>query len=878
MQITGQARQLLLYCLEHGGDPNLPTTDAAKTVYHLALVAPRPDQALLARMLELGANVNHADVHNTTPLMDVIALGDEARARQELGALLTSGRALLLDSQNCSLQSALWRAMHQGQPGLVRDLVSAGAAQVTGACARVEPVPRPSSSARLPRQEPIKVGVPSLLAPFLSDSPVTANLHVRLPRRRYGRVEALEYSALATEHTGRTLVAPVVDRGWLQGPGVTERVATLVRQNTAHPVAGDASVVEPAAVVPLMFGEVSAGLRQLAVRALLRQVLFSRSPAETLTVLDTVCRRSGFYSTCVEVAPSQTRVRRAAGSGGGEILRQEYELELGDELELSYTEVRPIRTSTPEPLDPLVLPTPEERTVELALRASARRAEEEMERRERRATNFEDALDEVEDMTEILDTLDKLDRELEVVRTDCALQALDRDLATWEEELEGTLARITRYQEELRTLQLPGRREASSGAAEARRRSEQLIEELRSQRLLLEGSEVDLASAERVMGGEVEELAQCMDSLQLEGGLLQARLERRRLDENWSLGSSSRLEEEQEVSPRLPGMVSPQHSTERLVRSLQVSVSVREPPPPPVRASSLPSPPEGSSSGDEGWSQSWGLDTPASPGTMASNLVTLNSRLFQQRRRIGASAVLEPPPTPPPGLICSSSEPESDDDTCSSGSSSDSDTWGGTFSLRHTQSLRPVAASPPGDATVVARLTPRTLGAITDSLGVPEMLRPCFALEAARLQLGLALARHQAVGCDRNCEGEESESDSEEDWLASEESDDQTEEGQPELEAPEVTSDGGETSEDEDDGGSIISEFSQSSRRSWLGSQPNLAAGAGSISPPSSSPALSVASSSSAWLPDREDLRRMRSFLAASPGSDFQRSTDSEED
>merc|ERR1719193_621222 len=135
---------------------------------------------------------------------------------------------------------------------------------------------------------------------------------------------------------------------------------------------------------------------------------------------------------------------------------------------------------------------------------------------------------------------------------------------------------------------------------------------------------------------------------------------------------------------------------------------------------------------------------------MASNLVTLNSRLFQQRRRIGARAV---------ALVETSSshiEPETetgeedetseDEETSiSSHSSSDSDTWGGAFSLRNTQSLRSHLSGPPNDAAVVTRLTPRTLTAVTDALGVPEMLQPCFALEAARLQLCLGLAAHQAT-------------------------------------------------------------------------------------------------------------------------------------
>merc|ERR1719158_2409851 len=50
---------------------------------------------------------------------------------------------------------------------------------------------------------------------------------------------------------------------------------------------------------------------------------------------------------------------------------------------------------------------------------------------------------------DIFETIDKLDRELEVIRTDSVLQTLDRDLATWESELQGTLDRIQRYQAEL---------------------------------------------------------------------------------------------------------------------------------------------------------------------------------------------------------------------------------------------------------------------------------------------------------------------------------------------------------------------------------------------------------------------------------------------
>lgn len=148
-------------------------------------------------------------------------------------------------------------------------------------------------------------------------------------------------------------------------------------------------------------------------------------------------------------------------------------------------------------------------------------------------------------------------------------------------------------------------------------------------------------------------------------------------------------------------------------------------------------------------------------------------------------------------------------------------------------------------------------------------------MEAARLQLTLALFSHQSISCDRNCEGDESDSDSEEDWLAT---DSDTEEETPEeneIEQPLLTDSEDDSTE------SSVSDFSQ---RSWFGSQAELTE-ARRLSPRSTfSPPLSQTSDSETsissrdhpWLPDREDLRRVRRFLATSPGPEFHHSTDSE--
>jgi len=1045
-QITSQARQLLLYCLENGGDTNLPTTDAAKTIYHMAVVAPVTDPALIQRMLELGANVNHADVHNTTPLMDIIMLGDEQRALADLASLQAAGRSLLLDSQNCSLQSALWRSIFQGHCTLALELLSANANQ--SCSARVEPLSRPA--VRIPRHPTIKSAVPGLLAPFLNDSPCTANLNVRLPKKRSGR-STQEYSALASVHLGRNTVAPLVDQGFLQGQAIADLTSTLIRLNTDHTQAGDSSVVDSSAIIPLMFGELSAGLRQLAVRTILRHALFTCSQEEALTKLDSVCEKSGFLLTQLLVKPSQAKLAQQEET----MMAHEYEIELGSEMELSFgLDPENVEVS----VDKTDMDNVELGISEIAISENPFSTADELSVSDTSASYFtensevnglevsDDTADNLEHVdkgeyvVDILDTIDKLDRELEVIRTDSILQTLDRDLATWEVELQGTLDRIQRYQAELSSGDLVRdvrliRRGRNRGIEEARRRSEQLMEELRVQRSILVKSDRDIEEVEEAVGDLLEQTDEvgiilgegdqvvpniCQETDSGSDGVREARRNgarvdsvywenrRRRIDENWSLGADRALAgqtgDEAEYSesdvvpsdgrsmdeilssvcpmcldvyhgshdcPMLrPSVVQPltiaqsspehtanrptvvhispeNHHTEQLVQTLSVSVSVSDVAPvapymPPLTDSELSSDTESNSwLSQSSSSQRQGTSTrpvaPTSPQTMANNLAILNERLFQQRRRIGAAAislvdqVMTPPPpltpsppplrdpftlrmpgyfrnTPPsfrsppvppmrhipspllsaaptrnspplpssvrlPGLIASSnSELDSD-------SSSDTDTWGGTFSLRHTRRQAEQVEPPTNDATIVSRLTSRTLYALTDSLGIPHGLRPCFAVEAARLQLTLALFNHQSITCDRNCEGDESDSDSEEDWLATDTDTEEETAEENEVDQPPLT-------DSEDSTESSVSDFSQ---RSWFGSQAELTEARrlsprSTFSPPLSSSPRSLTSDSEAsfssrghaWLPDREDLRSVRQFLASSPGPEFHHSTDSE--
>ena len=813
-QVTSQARRLLEICLDCGGDPNLPTTEAAKTVFHMAVTAPCLDLGLVERLLQTGVNVNIADVHNTTPIMDVISLGDEARSVSSLAVLEASNQAVILQLENCSRQSAVWRSVFQGHRGLARSLEARWPAGrgPTSSAARVEPAVR-SPGGRSYRHPSIKTLVPAILAPLLSDSPCYANLHVNTARRRHCQPR---FSSELTNHVVRLHLAPHVDCGELQGEGgeVNSRVASLVSSQTEHSCAGDSSVVDSNSLLPLMFGQLTAGLRQLAVRAILSSILFNCPPEEANKRLDDVCETQGFMLTQLLVKPSLSKPKLAGESS----LSYEYEIELGNEMELSFGR----RTEDTEG---------EKVSESIDIVVSDRSSSQ-------TPASPPGLSDLDESASELMETIAKLDRELETIKTECVLDSLDRDLAIWESELVATLDRIQTCHAELgglHTLQL------------ARRRSEELMEELRLQRGLIESSSRD-----------IEDLETSLADLGIAGaGAESVDLSRRMLDDNWSLGAarfpgaaadggggaasvgsvSPGLEEVEDSSPRTI-----REYRETLVQSLTVAATYSQAP------SEVPS------------------EAPR-PEVETEE----ESSRSQLRPRI-------------PRLVQSDLS-SSDSEDSESVSSSESDTWGGTFSLRHTRPSQPDTGDQAGSsqASIVARLSPRTLFALTDYLGIPHSLRPVFSVEAARLQLCLALHSHRSISCDRNCEGEESDTeDSEtEDWLHSD-TDTEDNSDLPDI-VPHLTdSDSDHSDDDVDDGQSSGSSLSNFSQRSWYGSLSQITEGR-QLTPLSTPPALTQSEDSDSeeepvgsWLEDREDLRRVRQFLQSGPGPDFSHSTDSE--
>ena len=744
------------------------------------------------------------DVHNNTPILDIISLGDEARSISSLELLESSNTALILDLENCSRQSAVWRSVYQGHRRLTQSLLARTTDQ---SGARVEPVSRRTSSSYL--QSSIRSLVPALLAPLLSDSPCSANLHVSSARRRPA---GLTFSSERSDHVARHHVAPHVDNGELLGGHVPDLVSSLISSQTEHSCAGDSAVVDTNSLLPLMFGQLTAGLRQLAARTILSTILFTCRPEEASAKLDKVCESQGFMLTQLYVKPSLSKPKKANEAS----MSYEYEIELGNEMELSFG------GGNLGESDDL---TSDNLEITISDNSSSN-------------SPVSDALIGSGAASELMETIAKLDRELETIKTECVLDSLDRDLANWETELVATLDRIQTYHAELGSLDT---------VQQARRRSQELMEEMRLQRRLLDSS-----------SKEIEELENSIASIDITA-LSPERGEdgtRRMLDDNWSLGSARFLAAEEEDPDGAASLVLGTGDVDREEEddSPGTSLAIRE-----YRETLVQT-----------------LTVAASYSREADEETDEPAPSAGGRRRIPFLRQDFPRTTPLPPLVesdvsNSDSEPESDD-------SSDTDTWGGTFSLRHTRPTDTSSQADITEANLVSRLSPRTLFALTDHLGLPHSLRPVFSVEAARLQLCLALHHHRSINCDRNCEGEESDTeDSEtEDWLNT---DSDTDDSLDEADiAPNLTdSDHSRSYEDDDQSSeSSLSDFSQ---RSWYGSLSQITEGR-QLTPLSTPPALTHSEDSEeepqAWLEDREDLRRVRHFLETGPGPDFTHSTDSE--
>ena len=107
------SKEILGFFSEHGADINLQTTNSGRTIFHEVMSNEVSDFDLIYRMVSLGALINLTDVHGTTPLMDVIK--NTENATKIHSNLTLFGKRLLIDAQNCTGETALWRSLFNGR-------------------------------------------------------------------------------------------------------------------------------------------------------------------------------------------------------------------------------------------------------------------------------------------------------------------------------------------------------------------------------------------------------------------------------------------------------------------------------------------------------------------------------------------------------------------------------------------------------------------------------------------------------------------------------------------------------------------------------------------------------------------------------------------
>ncbi|XP_059098740.1 uncharacterized protein LOC131892890 [Tigriopus californicus] len=280
-EIQQQTQRLLTDCFgQYGGLPNLQTTTCGQTIFHMAMAAPVMDPDLIEQMIALRALINLTDFHGTTPLMDLIQKSRQVDQVQTVFRLaLNHGKSFALNVQNCVGQSALWRAMFQGDLPIAKLLLEEGASSFT--VARSMPNPgmkfpyRPEGSPR-----PEVYMVPACLAPLLGNSSENEiwrrKLHPVNRSKGCCKRPPNVFDVAVFNRIIHRDISPLVDLGWFCTSDVETPMKELLQETTAFGHLTKDKVFQKLAIIPLMFGHLSGGLAQLCIRHILNQVLFNQ--------------------------------------------------------------------------------------------------------------------------------------------------------------------------------------------------------------------------------------------------------------------------------------------------------------------------------------------------------------------------------------------------------------------------------------------------------------------------------------------------------------------------------------------------------------------------------------------------------------------------
>ncbi|KAK7074545.1 hypothetical protein SK128_018986 [Halocaridina rubra] len=271
-RLIEQTSMLIDVFLECGGDPNVVTTFGHKTLFHWIV---EHDLELSDRFLRTSrVNINLCDVHGNSPLMDAILKNEMEDSIHLYEAFCEVVDPLDVNSHNCVGETALFRANFVGATEVSLKLCGQGAKVDSATCVSQVPVLYSKECEKCASHIQYQIFyLPSpLLASLLSDAP---------SRLRYSHVASYEsdYSTSAPhKHLIDKLVmssiSPIIDHSILKTHLLSENICSvsslLEYSNFHHLRDGRISLGD---LVNLMFGQLSAGLRQLCIRKIFDHVL-----------------------------------------------------------------------------------------------------------------------------------------------------------------------------------------------------------------------------------------------------------------------------------------------------------------------------------------------------------------------------------------------------------------------------------------------------------------------------------------------------------------------------------------------------------------------------------------------------------------------------
>ncbi|XP_045615341.1 uncharacterized protein [Procambarus clarkii] len=278
-KLVKQTSDLIDVFLEYGSDPNVITTFAHKTLFHWVI---EHEDIVLAKCFlnTCRVNLNLCDIHGTSPLMDAILRNDPVNSLHLYNVMCDTVDFIDVNMHNCCGETALFRAVFVGAVDLATRLCKYGAHTQTNVSLSQVPVTYPSkcffcSSSHI-QQVPI-LSTP-LLAPLLADAPT---------RLRYTHVSSQDFDIKIVRPHKHLIdkiisssISPLIDTGCLNNQTVASEVTPLLSlSNFVHLKDGR---IQPTDLITLMFGQVSAGLRQLCIRSLFDYVfMVSDIPRKT---------------------------------------------------------------------------------------------------------------------------------------------------------------------------------------------------------------------------------------------------------------------------------------------------------------------------------------------------------------------------------------------------------------------------------------------------------------------------------------------------------------------------------------------------------------------------------------------------------------------